>query len=144
MPAARPSIATNITPSALALEAPLLALELLQTAHARSLQESRFADEHATSINFPTHSAAGRRFESSQTRANLMPRSLAPCNDRGRERMFAVRFDGGGSPRAARCSVTPFSGNHTRQARFAFGQGAGLVDDQRVAPFPFARSRRRL
>ena len=60
------------------------------------------------------------------------PRSLRRGDDRGGERMLARAFETGAERQDRRFVEAARAGTTAIDARLAFGQGAGLVDDERV------------
>ena len=78
------------------------------------------------------YALAGDRVETRSASASVEPALAAPRDDRGRQRMFARALERW--PRAA--AVRPRRGRRRRTTgttlRLAFGQRAGLVDDQRI------------
>ena len=57
---------------------------------------------------------------------------LGTVDDRGGERMLAAALEAGGEPQQLICVKAGPSGATADQFRLALGQGAGLVDDERV------------
>ena len=134
MPAARPSMATNIAPWPCCLKLRGFRFELLRSPLTPcDFKKRRFADEHAPPIDVAADAAAGGRCEIRDVR-RLDAALGGAAHDRGGERMLAVRFDGGGGGEQFLLGDRS-RGNDVRQARFAFGQRAGLIHDQRVHLF---------
>ena len=130
IPAARPSMATNIAPWPCCCSSAALESRSAKALTPCDFRNGALPISDAPAIDFATHAAASRRCEVADVRLLNATLSRA-AHDRGSERMFAVRFDGG-SDREQLLLGNPRRGDDVRQARFAFGERARFVHDQRV------------
>ena len=105
-------------------------------------QEFGIAERDGAAVDRAGHALAGRRIEVGDRGERDIARR-GGRDDGGGERMLARPFDAAG--KTQRLAVgEAFGGDHGDHLRLAFGQGAGLVDDERVDFFHplqrFARS----
>ena len=96
-----------------------------------SARNRRIAERHAPPSTMPSHALAGRRVEVEyRRRARCRARSCRR-DDRGRQRMLARPLEAGRQPQQLGF-VEARRRHDGGDLRLAFGQRAGLVDDERV------------
>ena len=104
-------------------------------------EERGIAEREPFALDHADHAFAGRRVEAAQR----CERNLAlgcGSNDGRRQRMLAAALGAGGETQHLR--LVEAGVRHDRDDfRLAFGERAGLVDNQRVDTFPCARALRR-
>ena len=131
-PASRPSTATNITVCAVARAAPRRARPASPTSTPSSSMQRAVAERDARgrrpcpSTPLPVSDSKAPAAAERDAALVARPRRSPPRAD--------ARCRARGSPRgaAARSRSTPAGGDDRHQPRLAFGQRAGLVDDERV------------